>query len=166
MVEIDNDVLNDVLEAAIKTYELEKALDPDSDAIKTALNAGFIKVQQQTMEEIATAAEELAAHILSEEDPTHEGAAALQLFAHDIKGQIPKVGTSYVPDDDDIVEVFLSGEVTVYYNECPNCGQLQDISTWSVKDRATGEEYFFDEARTKNLRVRLIAPGGIDELIS
>lgn len=160
-MEIDKDVLD----AAIKTYELEKSLDPDADAIGIALAAGFIKIQQQTIEEIAVSAEELAEHILAEEVPSYEGASTLQIFARDLRDQIPNVGTKYLPDDDDIVEVTLSGEVTVYNNECHNCGQLQEICTWSVKDRATGEEYFFDEQRTQNLRVRLIAPGGIDELI-
>lgn len=158
------EINKDILDAAISTYKLERMLDPDSDAIRLALNAGFIAVQQQTMSEIAQAAKELAAHLLIEEDPSHEGAAALEIFAYDLHQQIPRVGQNYVPDDDDIVEVFLSGEVTVYYNECPCCGQLWDNCTWSVTDKETGEEFFFDEEKTKNLRVRLISPG-VDELV-
>ena len=155
----------DILNASLETYELEKYLDPDTDAMKLALEAGWIKVQQQTVDEIAKAAEELAEHILAEDEPSYEGASVLKIFAHDLREQIPKTGKSYEPMDDDIVEVFLSGEVTMYNNECPECGVLQDVVTWSVTDRATGEEYFFDESQTKDLRVRVISPGGIDEML-
>lgn len=160
MQEIDIDLIN----AAMQTYELEKNLDPDVNALEAAIKSVYVKIQQQSIRETVMAARELAAHLRAEEIPSDEGAAILSIFADDLEEQIPRIESSYEPEDNDIVEVILSGEVTVFYNECPGCGQLQDVRTWSVKDRATGEEYFFDEERTKDLRVRVIAPG-IDEML-
>jgi hypothetical protein len=155
----------DALEAAIETYKLEKMLDPDENALALALKAGFVVIQQRTIEQIADSMEELAAHILGEEIPSLEGAAVLEIFARDLREQIPRVDQQYKPVDDDIVQITLSGEVTVFENECADCGSKVDGTTWSILDRATCLEYFFDTRETTGLRVRVISPAGIDELL-
>lgn len=154
-----HEIDEDIVEAAIKTYHLEKMLDPDKDAVTAALAAGFIEIERRTTERIATAAEELAEHLRLEEDPSEEGAAALEIFAYEQREAIPNISRDYQPQDGDIVEVTLVGEVAVYEAECPECGANIEKTTWSVTDRATNSEYFFDPAETKGLRVRMVSPG-------
>lgn len=160
MAKIDEDIIK----AMIQTYELEKALDPDAQALEAALEAGYVELERRVTERIATAAEELAEHILAEDEPSEEGSAALEIFAYELRQAIPFVDKAYEPQDDDIVEVTLTGEVTVYEAECPACGTDIEKKTWSVTDRATNAEYFFDPLDTDGLKVRLISPGVEDYL--
>lgn len=161
MLKIDEDILS----AAVETYKLEKSIEPDNDALSAALAAGFAVVERRTMERMVIAAEELAGHLEEvEEFPSYEAIATLKLFAHDIKAQLPNLSDRYDPKDEDIVEVILSGEVRVYQNECRDCGHMTEETTWSVMDRATNMEYFFDPLEAKDLRVRVISPGISDFL--
>lgn len=156
----------DIIRAALDTYQLERAVDPDKEAIEAALEAGFFEIERRVIERIATAAEELAAHIMDEEEPSEEGAAALEIFAYELRETIPTVDKDYIPQDDDIVEVTLVGEVTVFAQECPECGAEVEKFTWSVLDNATGTQYFFDPKEMKdNLRVRLVSRGLEDYLV-
>jgi len=155
----------DIIKAAVETYRLEKLMDPDAKAIDAALAAGLSHHERSVISRIADQAEELAEHLKTEDDPPFEGIAVLEIFARDLRDQIPRQDR-YEPQDDDIVQVIITGTVTLYDEECPNCGHDQDKTIFSVTDRASGAEYFFDPHEAKSLKVRVISPAGIDEMLS
>jgi hypothetical protein len=160
MIDIDETIVK----TALESYSLEKNLEPTADALASALKAALVAYELKTTERIAKWAEALAETIMDEEIPSIEGAAALKLFAVELRNSIPPAEDNYMPHDDDIVEVTVIGEVTVYDEECPDCGGESETSQWSVMDRTTGNQYWFDPLTNDDIRVRLISTGVEDFL--
>lgn len=153
------DVDPDIIQTALDSYTLEMSLEPTPDAIAYALKAALIKYELRVIERTAKWAEALAETIMDEDIPSTEGAAALKMFAIELRNSIPPVEPNYMPQDDDIVEVTIIGEVTVYDNECTECGAESDVSQWAVMDRTTGNQYWFDPLTGDDIKVRLISTG-------
>jgi len=152
----------DLLKAALETYELERMLEPDQHALSVAISAVLRKHEQTIIEQIASAAEAMAESLTAEEDPTFEGAGALKLFAEDLREGIPITG-EYDPQDGDIASITLTGEVEVYAHECPHCGgDNPDLDTFSIYDRNTQEEFYFDKGAKYNIR---LISRGIEEYL-
>jgi hypothetical protein len=160
MTEVDADIVK----TALDSYTLEQSLEPTGDAIALALKAALISYELRVIERTAKWAEALAETIMDEEVPSVEGAVALKMFAVELRNSIPPQEENYMPQDDDIVEVTLIGEVTVYDQECPECGAESDVSQWSVMDRTTGNQYWFDPLTNDDIKVRLISTGVEDFL--
>jgi hypothetical protein len=160
MIDIDQDII----QTALDSYALELSFEPTPDAISLALTAALVKYELRITERLAKWAESLAETIMDEEIPSVEGAAALKMFAVELRNSIPPVEDNYMPQDDDIVEVSIIGEVTVYDQECPGCGSESAVSQWAVMDRTTGNQYWFDPLTNDDIRVRIISAGVEDFL--
>jgi hypothetical protein len=155
------DVDTDILSAALNTYELERAANPENNPLASAILAGLYKHEENVTRRIAAALRETARLIRDEEAPSEEGAAALEVFAMDLESCIPFPDT-YMPADDDIAEVSIIGEIKVYEHECPDCGAPSDSSSFSVQ--TSDNEYFFDPMAGHGMRIRLITRGLEDYL--
>jgi hypothetical protein len=157
-----NLVDEDLLRAANEVYELEQMIEPNPYSLEKAIMAVQARLEERVTERIALAAEALAGHMAKDDVPSDEAISALELFAEELRGGISLISEEYEPAENDIVEVLLVGEVGVYEEECPQCGADKKV-TWSVTDRNSGEEFFFEDA--EGLNVRLISRG-VEEYLS
>ncbi len=153
----------DLLRTAVETYDLERHLDTVGElAVEKALEAVLHLYEKRVVERIARGAEALAESIREEDTPSSEGAASLDIFARELRNELPYLGEPYAPMNGDLVELTLVGEVTVYEDACPNCGNEGYDNKWSVRDRYSGLEYYLDEQETKNAHIRVISRGEPD----
>jgi hypothetical protein len=152
----------DLIKAAEEVYELEQMLEPNKYCLDKAIQAIAARLEERITERHAIAAEELAAIMAKDDSPSEEAITALELFAHELRGGISLAAEEYEPQEDDVVQVILTGEVSVYIDECSHCGG-DKTEHWSVTDRASGQEFFFEDA--KNMTVRVISKGLEDYLV-
>ena len=151
----------DIVKAAIKAYEAQKVVEPSEDAIRTALSASLVKFEQRVQERIGRAAFAYAQALqdrtgVSEDEP---GPQAMREFASSLMMELPGDDYTYEPSDGDIVEVSLVGELELDDDECPNCHHDLGGVNWGVKDRYTGEQYWFTDIGFSQARVRVVMRG-------
>lgn len=165
----DQEISPDLISCAEQVYDLERGLgDLDRAALRKAISAALVRQERLVTERICETLRALAsATAESEEDDDTAGAqafgmrwAALQLQEKVRLAADPVEG--YAPQDDDIIEVLISGRVHVMAEICGSCGEPSK-PLFSVVDIATGAEYYFDPAEVKNrLRVRVLFRGESD----
>ena len=154
----------DVLIAARETYELTKdVLQEDHEtALCSALAAGIRKYEQRILERVAVQVETYAREMVAEadEDPEDDGvpefALALGWAADKIRQEMDlDPSGEYEPEDEDVVEVTIVGEVTVGgFAITPGKGTMQG---WVVQDDFTGLEFAFPFGEGLMPRVRVIS---------
>lgn len=150
----------DVMDAAKQTYELEKSLagDLSVDALGRAIEAGIRQYEARVTERIAEAAETYADEFAEGDETTLEG-ATLHWFAEKLRGDLSPAQrhVKYVPQDDDVVEVTVTGVVTTFVDECEGCGYQRGTAGWMVRDDNTGEEYGYQHEDIDNgLQIRVL----------
>jgi hypothetical protein len=144
----------DILRAVEQTYELEKKVSDGEfspQAAIRALAAGLAQHERSVINRVAAEADAFAAGLHEDPDGT-EMAHALMWFAHKLRDEIGPLDPNYVPNEDDVVEVTITGSVELWN---PDPGDPDDNLTWAVTDDQTGDTYFFraDPARNPRLRV-------------
>ena len=150
----------DVLDAATATYELEKALagELNVDALSKAIEAGIRQYEARLTEKIANAAETYAREYQEGEETEIEGATLLW-FAEKLRGDLSPAQRHilYVPRNDDVVEVTVTGIVTTFVDECEGCGYQRGHAGWMVRDDHTGEEFGYQHEDIEHgLQIRLL----------
>lgn len=156
----ESDADDRLVNKAIEVYDLERSIDPlNTESVRHAIKAVLHEFEQHVLERVIVGAEALAANIKEDVDPSDEGAAALELFAEELRHELPQLGNvPYNPEAGDLVELLLVGEVTVYDAGCPNCGE-DAMTNWSIRDRFTGLEIYFDPHEMEQAHVRVISKG-------
>lgn len=152
-------VNEDVLNRAIEVFDLEVSMRRNADALRTALRAALTAWEPEVALRYARAArafsDELESQIEASDDKT--GAlTALDVFSAKMEAEISHFSEPYAPSDGDIVEVHLTGPVSLYENKCTHCNEYNDLQ-WSVTDRHTGQEFFFEPKHTPKVSVRVIS---------
>lgn len=144
----------DILKAAVETYDLEAAFGINTDALRMALSASLAAFENKVMQRVAEGLFALSERLQGDTEPSWEGVAALEIAAREILAELP-IQEEYVPETGDIVSIVLTGPVTVYEDDpCPNCGHESDKTTvWSILDRHSGQEFFFEIDDSVNARV-------------
>lgn len=156
----ESDADDSLVKKATEVYDLERSVDPlNTESVRHAIKAVLRDFEQRVYGRIIEGAEALAANIREDVDPSDEGAAALELFANELRHELPELGSvPYQPEAGDLIELLLIGEVTVYEDGCSNCGE-DAMTLWSVRDRFTGLEIYFDPHEMDQAHVRVISKG-------
>lgn len=147
-------VPQDVLRAAMQTYELEaKFADGEfsPQAVIRSVAAALAQYERSIIHRLAAKADAHAADL--HQDPAFEDIAhALMWFADKLREEIGPQDPNYVPSEDDLVEIIFTGSVEIWE---PDKGDPEDNFTWAVTDDKTGDTYFFrnDPARMPRTRV-------------
>ena len=152
----------DLLKVALDTYSLETMVGDDvhEHALRKALSASLIRFEQRVQERIARAAFARANASQDRLDLSSDDvltySAALTEFGNSLMETIPSEADNYEPEDGDIVEISLVGEISLNGEDCPNCGHELSSFDWSVSDRYTGAEYWFNDVDFSKAKVRVI----------
>lgn len=154
---VDEDIVN----AALETYAVENLLEPNSDAIRTALKAALAKFEQRVQERIARAVFAYSEALQSRTGATVDdpGPQALQEFAGSLLMEIPGDDYVYEPEAGDVIEIALVGELSLEEDVCSNCGFDHGSKEWGIFDRHTGNQYFFSDRDFSSARVRVVMRG-------
>ena len=148
-----------LLDKAVEVYDLERQLDPlNTENVRTAITAVLAQYEQQVLQRVIRGARALAENIRVDVDPSDEGAAALEIFAVELEDEVPKLNSQYDPENGDLIELSLVGEVTVYEDGCANCGE-ERVTLWSIRDLYTGLEVYFEPQEMGRAHVRVISKG-------
>lgn len=149
----------DLIRQAKETYALEIQLADglNSDALDKAISAALEAHERTVLQRIAQQAETFA--LAEEEDDNPDFAVALRWFAHKLRDDLgPQADGPYVPHENDVVEVTITGAVICWLEECENCdGEKPPEFAWSVLDDETGDEYFFRNHPRRLPRVRVLS---------
>lgn len=154
---IDEDLVN----AALSAYEVSKAVEPDADALRVAISAALAKHEQRVQARIARAANAYAQALqertgADEDDP---GPQAMREFAGSLMMELPGDDYVYEPEQGDVVEVSLVGELQLETDTCPNCGHEHGSLMWGVTDRYTNNQFWFEDVEFSKARVRVVMRG-------
>lgn len=147
MTDVMPSVPEHVMDAARESYNLAMSLEPvNEQALQTALSAALLAYRDHLLHEVFQHLDAHASWGLKdiEEQPVIYGAAAYLQQALDAQEQ---PAPPYEPRSGDVVEIRLTGPVSVMDNQCPGCG-YQEQGEFSVNCR--GLEYFFDPAEVKS----------------
>lgn len=161
-------VAADVIAHAVEVYGLEQSLGGlDTEALSKAISAALIAHERQVTERNANILRALAdATEETEEDDADGQAFGLRWGAVKLLEDIPLISEgspSYTPQEDDIIEIVLTGRVNISEEACEHCGH-ESQSIWSITDYRTGATYFFDKAEIKGkLNVRVLFDGSSDD---
>lgn len=152
-------VNDDILNRAIEIFDLEVSMRRNEHALRTALRAALTAWEPEVALRYARAArafsDELESQIEASDDTT-AALTALDAFAAKIEAEVSHFTDPYAPADGDVVEVHLTGPVTLYENKCTHCDEYNDLQ-WSVTDNHTGQEFFFEPKHTPKVSVRVIS---------
>jgi hypothetical protein len=135
----------DLLRAAKETYRRELMLSDglSSEALEKAIAAAMDAHEKAVLSRVATEAESFAMGMEADEDQSTDYITALRWFADKLRTDFGIVAQPYVPNDDDVVEVTITGSVITWKDDCDNPECDHSRYQWSVVDDATGDEYFF-----------------------
>ena len=145
----------ELLRAARETYHLEFQFRDglSGHALEAALSAALVAHEKAVLARVAAEAEAYAMSL--EEDMPYE-ATGIKYFAHKLRDDIGEPDRDYEPQDDDVVEVTITGSVVRYATDtCDSCGH-SDNHEWGVMDDVTGDEYMFRSTGPKRPRVRVL----------
>lgn len=157
-------VAPEILRAAQETYGLELAVNDglSTDALGKAIESGLLAHERGVLHRVAAEAESFAMGMEASDDGENpDFAVALRWFAYKIREGAGVQPGPYMPVDDDVVEVTVTGLVSRGDETCPHVGCMHHRSEWSVTDDLTGEEYFFATDRAP--RVRVLSKSDIEE---
>lgn len=165
----DQEISPDLIECAEQVYDLERNLgNLDQAALRKALSAALVMQERAVIERVCEVLRTLA-HATAESEEDDETAPAQAFGMRWAAAQLQEkvrlasdIPAPYKPQDDDIIEVLISGRVHVTEEICTHCGEGAK-PLFSVVDSATGAEYYFDPAEVTNrLRVRVLFRGESD----
>lgn len=143
----------DVVRAVRETYDLEVLLSNGlaADALDKAITAGLEAHTRAVHLQMATRCEQIAADMEASDDQDNpDFATALRWWAHKIRTEYAFAPEPYQPNDDDVVEITITGPVMEWVGDPKNKPGDYDFS---VLDDATGHEYFFETRRPPRVRV-------------
>lgn len=143
----------DLLRAARETYDLELLLCDGLavDALDKAIAAALDTHERAVLLRMALRAEQFAVDMEAEQDPDNpDFAVALKWWASKIRSEFVGPAEVYRPQDDDVVEVMITGSVMQWMDDP---GLSPGDYDWSVLDDKTGREYFFETRRAPRVRV-------------
>lgn len=151
----------DILQAAVDAYNVQKIVEPDKDAVRTALAASLAKFERRVQERIGRGAFAYAEALqertgADEDDP---GPQAVREFASSLMMELPGDDYTYEPEEGDVVEISLVGELQLQSDECPNCHHELGTMEWGLTDRYTGNQYWFEDMDFSKARVRVVMRG-------
>lgn len=148
----------DIIKAAKETYDLETMLGLNEDALEKALSSALSayepKISARIIAGIRAYADEM-----KNEGAEPEEFAPLYAVALELEYALPAKVPDYSPVDGDIVTVALTGEFRIYEEECSS-GHAHE--TYSVSDRNTGQEFFFEKRDLPKLDIKMISRDGFE----
>lgn len=146
----------DIIKAAKETYDLETMLGLNEDALEKALSSALSayepKISARIIAGIRAYADEM-----KNEGAEPEEFAPLYAVALELEYALPAKVPDYSPVDGDIVTVALTGEFRVYEDDCS-----EKHESYSVQDRNTGQEYYFEKRDIPKLDIRIISRDGFE----
>lgn len=144
-----------VMRAAMEAARLEASVDAPIDRVlASAVQAALRAAESHLIDRVAQAAEEYAAELPQDGDEnTPAQQMALRWFAQKLLDDMPAASEpdSYDPQDGDLVQVVITGEVCAEEKPCRACNGCADV-TWTVITES-GDEYTFDLRERDNLDV-------------